>query len=846
MSGTSTSLCTDGTLHARVTAIARFGRVVKLCAWIGCACLCGGVGAQRVACAAGCDGGGTGWEFRGSINGVGLEKSDRSHVRSMTMWDPDNAGPRTPVFVLAGNFGGAGSVAAANVAYFDPATSTWGAFGPGTGSGAVSTSNTNIVYAVAVDASGDLIVGGNFRSYGGSPSQLNNHIARWDGSAWQPLGDGLIGRNANVVQAILPLPNGDLIVGGSIVTSSDEDADYHNIAVWNGESWRGMGNGVLGVQVRSLIRTSDGRIFAAGTPSSHTVDAPSVAQWVPQGDADGHWVYLPAENAPQMVTAMLELPSGELLVCGDDISLHIDDYRQSAFSRWDGTRWIPEDAQTFLGPVTGVSGMAVMPDGTIGAGVSVISINDGLQYSGVMFRSPEGAWSDITLTWKFITAIGVFSAGDLAIAGVNADDSDILMATDLFIDNVTGNVARYDGAVWTHFENSWIDNEVHTLATLSDGSIVASGFFFDPYPALIVGDGVNWSPVGGETGGIGGPFLPAAFAIEPLPTGGMIVGGNFTTAGDLFVSNLAEWDGSAWHDVGIGVDGVVYAVHALSSGSILVGGNFENDALFGSRMNSIAHWDGETWNALGTGLTNVTPDGEFPGNVYSIAHHGDSVFVAGAFNRAGGVEVNGVAMWDGSQWLRMTDQVTGFAFGSNLANIVRASSDGRVFFAMEDRVMEWSNGRWTFIAPVGSRIVPSSMLLDERAGQVQLTIAGIISRIGTQEFRGVIRWDGSQWADLTGSLPGRVFAMTMYHNGDLAIGGRFWSIDGRMSPHFARYRFASPCPADFDCSNGVAVDDIFAFLNAWFAQLPQADFNGVNGVEVADIFDFLAAWFAGC
>ena len=54
------------------------------------------------------------------------------------------------------------------------------------------------------------------------------------------------------------------------------------------------------------------------------------------------------------------------------------------------------------------------------------------------------------------------------------------------------------------------------------------------------------------------------------------------------------------------------------------------------------------------------------------------------------------------------------------------------------------------------------------------------------------------------------------------------------------------CPADFNCSGAVNVQDIFDFLSAWFAADPRADFNGIGGITVQDIFDFLAAWFAGC
>jgi len=55
-----------------------------------------------------------------------------------------------------------------------------------------------------------------------------------------------------------------------------------------------------------------------------------------------------------------------------------------------------------------------------------------------------------------------------------------------------------------------------------------------------------------------------------------------------------------------------------------------------------------------------------------------------------------------------------------------------------------------------------------------------------------------------------------------------------------------PCRPDFDSSDDLNVQDIFDFLDAWFAADPRADFNGVGGINVQDFFDFLDAWFAGC
>ncbi|MBX3402735.1 MAG: VCBS repeat-containing protein [Phycisphaeraceae bacterium] len=62
------------------------------------------------------------------------------------------------------------------------------------------------------------------------------------------------------------------------------------------------------------------------------------------------------------------------------------------------------------------------------------------------------------------------------------------------------------------------------------------------------------------------------------------------------------------------------------------------------------------------------------------------------------------------------------------------------------------------------------------------------------------------------------------------------------------FRNSSPaaCLANFDGVGGVQVNDIFAFLTAWFAGFPAADLNQNGSNDVPDIFQFLTLWFAGC
>jgi hypothetical protein len=52
------------------------------------------------------------------------------------------------------------------------------------------------------------------------------------------------------------------------------------------------------------------------------------------------------------------------------------------------------------------------------------------------------------------------------------------------------------------------------------------------------------------------------------------------------------------------------------------------------------------------------------------------------------------------------------------------------------------------------------------------------------------------------------------------------------------------CPADWNGEDGLTLQDLFDFLEAWFGG--QADFNTDGQTSIQDIFDFLTAYFLGC
>lgn len=99
--------------------------------------------------------------------------------------------------------------------------------------GSIATSVNEVI-----NFNGELICAGNFTSYNGTT--LNN-IARWDGSTWVPLGEGVNGEVEDL--AVL---NGELIIAGKFTATGDGNTDCRYIAKWNGTSWTSLGTGLSG------------------------------------------------------------------------------------------------------------------------------------------------------------------------------------------------------------------------------------------------------------------------------------------------------------------------------------------------------------------------------------------------------------------------------------------------------------------------------------------------------------------------------------------------------------------------------------------------------------------------
>ncbi len=166
-------------------------------------------------------------------------------------------GNGTEIYV-AGKFGTAGKANAGLVAMWDTDTSTWSGLGNGLSGG-----NFPEGRAIAVDAAGNVYVGGTFTTAGGNSAQ---NIAKWEPStsAWSALGAGVAytsygtGGTVNSIEVV----GTDIYVGGYFLYAGGVSRNY--IAKWDGISWSGLGSGLNSAVVVLEADTDAGKIYVGG------------------------------------------------------------------------------------------------------------------------------------------------------------------------------------------------------------------------------------------------------------------------------------------------------------------------------------------------------------------------------------------------------------------------------------------------------------------------------------------------------------------------------------------------------------------------------------------------------
>jgi len=234
---------------------------------------------------------------------------------------------------------------------------------------------------------------------------------------------------------------------------------------------------------------------------------------------------------------------------------------------------------------------------------------------------------------------------------------DTLYATGLFTKicgETVGHAAKWDGSNWYSVD---IPHDGHAMEEI-DGVLHFATYQFANDSNFVwryYGDFVSALGEGVFNEGGGTSYTPNLYDVIEYD-GQIVASGDFNRVGDKDISGIMRWNGTEWDSLGGGLSGylpgappILYPHKMLVDGPDLwVCGNFSHAG--GVEVNGIAGWNGTNWYSAGPGFDQA---------VYGIAVYDGSMWAGGQFTTSGANEVASIARWNVSQW-----QSPGFGFAS--------------------------------------------------------------------------------------------------------------------------------------------------------------------------------------
>ena len=263
----------------------------------------------------------------------------------------------------------------------------------------------------------------------------------------------------------------------------------------------------------------------------------------------------------------------------------------------------------------------------------------------------------------------------------------------------------------------------------------------------------------------------AVNAVAVLPSGDLVLAGDFTAAGDVAANHIVILHGQEWIPLGDGLDQRVQALAVLRNGDILAGGDFTVAGF--TLANHIVRWDGSAWSAMGDGV-------DVPVSAIAVTPAG-ALYAGGGPASSEGLTNSFLFRWNGTSW-----PIVGGGADAPVRALL-ANADESVVVAGEFhrlnnnnistfKIARWTGSNWTtYRDGLGPYVYAAA-----RAPNGDLIAAGSFTSIYNQgAANGVARWNGTAWQALGGGITGsspNVRAVLALPNGDVVIGGEFASI----------------------------------------------------------------------
>jgi len=661
------------------------------------------------------------------------------------------------------------------------------------------------------DGSGPrLYAGGQFTEANGV---LSGHVARWDGTQWEPLASQLSGN----VRALVVYDAG---VGAKLYAGGTNVLPGADLAAWDGASWTPIASGPNGDVL--ALEVFDGWLYIGGTfPGDGPAVSPNVTRW--NGTI---WAGIGGTSGTVGALKVHDDGSGPALYVGGDFNL-AGGLSAPGVARFNGGAWSAVGA----GTTAAVLALAVHD---FGAGPELVSGGqftsarwNGAAWTTMPGLSLAGGWSSRALV---STGSDLFTGGAFGVVGAGTAGA---------------NVARWNGSSWSAvgagLQGSW----VNTLAVFDDGSgakVFAGGQVQSSGAVHVANaarwDGVSWSPAG-RSNGIHGWGVEAIATFDDGTGEALYVAGEFAGAGELVVSSIARRQGSTWTSIGE-VAGVVRALMVFDDGfgpKLYAAGSFTS--IGGVPAKSIARWDGSAWSFPLSGGVQLGPEPYFSSLVAHDDGSGPALYAAGEIPVVPGV---------GSGWrpfaLRWREHAWSFVgawaeFGyGGQAHALVVHDDGsgpalytggyalRTEFVNHGQIAKWDGVSWSGVGsgltfPGNTPTCRALASIDDGTGAA-LYAGGTFSTAGGAPASNVARWANGAWSALGDGVNGEVLSLANFDEGtgagpSLHAGGAFTLSGAASVPRIARWQDGAWSAVDGGIqgtSTHVAVYDLFATTEA--------------------------------
>ena len=652
------------------------------------------------------------------------------------------------------------------------------------------------VQAIALDAAGRILVGGDF-------SGPRPRIARLTAAgALDATFDPGTGPDAAVTHIALQ-STGHIVIGGGFASvAGTPKAGVARLTAAGALDAAAFGTGVAGGGVAALAVQPDDRVLVGGSFSS---PAENLARYGADGTLEAAFAPVGVGNL-QAVTS-LAVAGGRIYVGGWYSFIIFNgnptdhDARVYVIAQADGG-WLT--AVSFAGKPTDVLALAPRPDGTVVVGGSFTRRDDpgDSSLAAGLGLLTAAEYPILHASWR------PQAGGQAEIRALSLEpDGRIVVGGGFYLANgvARNGVARLnaDGTLDATLDTPAIGGGTVTgVVRRSDGRYVMGGNFYD-----IAGNDYTDVALLSATGAYeAGVYAGMVNALAPYP-GDRVLVAMPHTPGVRRISAAFAFEDASTFNPGSGIsneirpDGELDRVNAVAvqaDGKILVGGSF-------STFSGAAHANILRLNADGTIDNTFASPGftvfNFRHEIFAIAVQADGkILVAGRFSTVGGLPRPTVA---------------------------RLNADGSVDAGFVTPFLDQGSTAYALLVQPDGRIVVG--------GNIQLLV-------GSDFYNGLVRLnaDGSRDASFAARVTGAPRALLAAGGGaQLLVGGTVEVADGMPRAGLARY--TTPVAGRRGDANGDGKADLFWREAAPGAGLSWWTMNG-NAVTGANYFEVGAEW----